>query len=98
MRLVGADEVDHDVGARAVRRLAHRVRDAVPLAEHLVGAELAREPPAALVGVDRDDRADAPRTRRSWSAMWPTPPTPIRAAVVPGTEARHELLDGVAWR
>ena len=59
MRLVGADEVEDDVGAGAVGRLADGVGDVVLLAEHLVGAELLREPAAPLVGVDRDDRARA---------------------------------------
>ena len=40
---IGPDEVEHDVGTHAVRRLAHGVGDIGLLAQHLVCAELARE-------------------------------------------------------
>ena len=57
MRLVGADEVEDDVGAAPARRSRrHRPLRAV---DDLVGAELGRQPPAALVGVDRDHGARA---------------------------------------
>ena len=74
--------------------LPHRVRDAVPLAEDLVGAELAREPPAPLVGVDRDDGRRAENLQeleRDVADAADADQDRGRA----GTEARDELLDGV---
>ena len=53
VRLVGADEVEHEVGAPAARQLAHRV-DRPPAFEHVVGAELRRQRPTPGVGVDGD--------------------------------------------
>ena len=46
VRLVGADEVEHEVGAAAARQLAHRV-DRAAAVEHVVGAELGRPAPGA---------------------------------------------------
>ena len=83
VRLVGADEVDDDVDAGAVRQLSRGARDVRLLAEDLVGAELAREPAAPLVGVDRDHpggaehadelerRCARPRRRRSRPPCFP---------------------------
>src|SRR3990170_1378099 len=54
--LVGADEVEDDVGAAPASQLADRAGGVFLLAEHLVGAELTREPAPPLVGVDRNNR------------------------------------------
>ena len=53
MRLIGADEVEDEVRATSVGQLAYRIGSL----DHLVGAELRREPPPPLVGVDGDHRA-----------------------------------------
>ena len=94
VRRVAADEVDDDVDAGAVRQLARGARDVRVLAEHLVRAELAREPPAALVGVDATT-FEAPSTRTSCRPTCPTPPMPITAAVLPGSRRGTSFL--TAW-
>ena len=83
MGRVGPDEVEHDVGTDAVRRLAHGVGDIGLIAQHLVCAELAREPAPALVRVDPDDRP-APENANELDPMCPTPPTPMTAVVSRG--------------
>ena len=55
MRLVGADEVEDEIGAAAAGQLAHRIDRAVRRAPRRRRAP--RQAPSALVGVDRDDRA-----------------------------------------
>ena len=98
MGLVGADEVEDDVGSSTVRELTNGVGDIVLLAEHLVRAELRCE----LVGGARPCRSPttlaAPSTRTSCSAMCPTPPTPITAAVDARLQPRDELLHRVVRR
>ena len=94
VRLVAADEVDHDVGSRSVRQLPHLARDVVPLAEHLVGAELAREPPAPLVGVDRDDRRRAENLQELEGDVADAADADQDRGRA-RTEARYELLDRV---
>ena len=56
---VRAHEVDHDIRPAPVGRLAHRVH--CTSLHHLVGSQLARERPPALVGVDRHDRSSRAR-------------------------------------
>ena len=56
VRLVRPDEVEDELRAATARQVSHGVGRSVPV-DHLVGAELAGEPPPPLVGVDRDDRA-----------------------------------------
>ena len=55
MGRIGADEVEDDVRAPPVRRLADRVD--VPAVEDLVRAELAREAPTALVRIECENVA-----------------------------------------
>src|SRR5512145_580996 len=54
--LVGAHEVEHDIGARAVRPFPHRIGDVPLLPQHLVRTKLARKNATALVGVYGDHR------------------------------------------
>ena len=56
MGLIGPDEVEHEVRAVAVGRAPAQQRR-TPIVDDLVGAELSREPPPTLVGVDGDHRA-----------------------------------------
>ena len=56
--LVGADEVEDEVGAAAAGQVAHR-GGGFGSVDDFVRPELGGEPPAALVGVDRDHRARA---------------------------------------
>ena len=94
MRRVGGDEVEHDVRARAARQLAHRAGDVVLVAEHLVGAELPRQPPPPLVRVDRDHRAAAEPLDELERDVADAADAEHRRRR-PGLEPRQELLDGV---
>ena len=97
VRRVGADEVDHDVDARAVRQLARGARDVRLLAEDLVRAELARQAAAALVGVDGDHLGRAEHADELQGDV-PDPADADHGRSAPGLEARDELLHRVVGR
>ena len=94
MGRVGTHEVEDDVGAGAVRCLTHGVRDVGLLAEHLVRAELAREPAPALIRVDPDDRP-ASENSDELEPDVPDTPDPMTAVVDPGTRRGSSFL--TAW-
>ena len=93
MRRVGADEVEHDVGAAAAGQVAdgiHRV-DAV---DDMIRAELRRELPPPLVRVDRDD-VGRRELAHELDRDVPDSADARHGGGRAGAEQRRELADGV---